>query len=70
MSAGNKKGKASDFLQSEDILKDLLYGVRKSNLTNETRSFYHFIQLILHFLLPADLHEKKSRMHGIIALSN
>ena len=38
MPSGNKKEKASDFVQSEEILKDVLFGVRKSNVTDETRS--------------------------------
>ena len=37
MSSGNKKEKASDFMKSEAILRDVLFGARKSNVTDETR---------------------------------
>ena len=40
MPSGNKKEKASDFQQSDEILRDVLFGVRKSNVTDETRSIY------------------------------
>ena len=40
MPSGNKKEKASDFLQSDEILRDVLFGVRKSNVTDETRSIH------------------------------
>ena len=37
LTSGNKKEKASEFVQSEMILKDVLFGVGKFNITNDTR---------------------------------
>ena len=38
LTSANKIVKSGDFVQSDDILKDVLFGGRKSNITNETRS--------------------------------
>ena len=37
--SANKIGKSGDFVQSDEILRDVLFGVRKSDVTNE-RSIY------------------------------
>ena len=34
----NKIEKSAGFIQSDDILKDVLFGARKSNITSEHRS--------------------------------
>ena len=33
----NKIEKSGVFVESDEVLKDLLFGVRKTNITNETR---------------------------------
>ena len=51
MPSGNKKEKASDFQQSDEILRDVLFGVRKSNVTDETRSIHTTDFTVLFYLL-------------------
>ena len=34
----NKIEKSGDFIKSDEILRDVLFGARKLNITNETRS--------------------------------
>ena len=34
----NKIEKSGDFVQSDDILKDVLFGARKINISSDTRS--------------------------------
>ena len=34
----NKIEKSGDFVKSDEILRDVLFGARKLNITNETRS--------------------------------
>ena len=38
--SGNKIEKSGDFIGPDEILKDVLFGGRKSNITKETRSIY------------------------------
>ena len=35
--SANKIGKSGDFVESDEILRDILFGARKSDVTNETR---------------------------------
>ena len=48
LTSANKIEKSVDFVQSDEILRDVLFGARKSNITNETRSVYK-IPFILFF---------------------
>ena len=40
LSSANKIEKSVDFVQSDEILRDVIFGARKTNITNETRSVY------------------------------